>query len=234
MKLRYIYYLQGNQKYLVLGILFGVVAILVNRMPYWIYEPFENQKDWIRTEAQIERFVYMEENKMYEHWVSFKTPTGENVQTKSTISSSTLPILHDTYYIMYNPANPQEFFNNDLDKNQGIVKITRFMTFVFGSISFFVLTMLTLKLYYQSYKPAYIPLFDFWIEIIGGSMGALAFAIPAMFIDVLLWYFTGSWSQSDSPVFILWIFRILGVVVLIAVIWMVKHFYIQRPRVTKS
>jgi len=231
MKLRLVYHLQGNAKYLLFGIIFGTVAIVMNRMPHWLFEPFESQKNWIRTTAQIDSIAYIPTENKYEHWVGFQTNTGANITAKSNTSSSILPVLDDTYYVMYNPANPQEFFNNDLAKNQMIFKISGFMTFVFGSIALFVLAMLAAKEYYQIYKPALIPVLDFWIEIIAGSMGALAFAIPALFIDVLLWYFTGSWSHPESPAFIVWIFRILGLTVLVALLFMVKYFYKQRPKI---
>lgn len=234
MKLNFVYYLQGNKKYLLVGIVFGTVAILMNRMPHWIYEPFESQKSWIRTIANIERIEYNEADRKYEHWVRFKTLKGETVQAKSKSASSIAPMQHDQYYIMYNPANPQDFFNNDLEKNLEVLKVSGFMTLVFGSIALFVLGALGAKLYYESYKPEWLPIFDFWIEIIGGSMGALAFAIPALFVDVVLWYFTGTWSQAEGLTAILWIFRILGLVVLVALVLMVKHFYKRRPRVKKT
>ena len=224
MKLRFVYHLQGNPKYLF------VVAVVMNRMPHWIFEPFPSQQNWLRAEARIECIEYLSVENKYVHWLSFRTKTGEDVYAKSNISSSVRPVLHDSYRVIYNPANPQEFFNNDLAKNQMIFKISGFMTFVFGSIALFVLTMLAAKVYCQTYKPQLMPVFDFWIEIIAGSMGALSFAVPALFIDVLLWYFTGSWSHPESPTFLVWIFRLLGFLVLLGLFFLIRYFYKQRPK----
>ena len=231
MKLKFVYTLQGDVKFITVGLVFGVVAVLANRLPHWIYEPFESQKNWHKTTAQIVEINYDVELRKYDHWVKYETDLKEEIMAKSKIHKSTQPKIGEKYQIMYNPKKPSEFFNNDLKQNAEVFKVSGFLSLVFGSIAVFIFTMLCLKIYYKTYKPQMLPLLDFWIEIGGGSMGALSFAIPALCIDLVYWYFSGESFGFFTSNVVVWVFRLLGLATLLGVFFMVRYFLKHKPKI---
>lgn len=232
MKLKFVYTLQGDVKFITVGLVFGVVAVLANRLPHWIYEPFESQKNWHITTAQIVEINYDVELRKYEHWVKYETDLNEEIISKSNRATSSLPQMGYKYHIMYNPTLPSEFFSNDLKQNADVFKVTGFLSLVFGSIAVFLFIMMFLKIYYKTYKPQMLPLLDFWIEIGGGSMGALSFAIPALGVDLVYWYISGESFGFFTSNVVVWVFRLLGLATLLGVFFMVRYFLKHKPKIS--
>lgn len=228
---KYVYHLQGNPKYIAVAAVFGAVAVIFFLLPHWIFDPFESQKNWVQTTGKMHHLSYNEVERKQEQWYAYITNVGDTVVSKSNTTTSNPDSVGTKVSLMYNPNKPIEFFINDKVRYKTTIRGCYFGGFVFGSISFFLVLMLLVKVYYEIHKPHYLQLIDWWIEIIGGSIGALAFAIPALFIDVFVWMLTGTWSVVNLTDWTMWIFRLLGLGVIIALYFLVKYFYKSRPRV---
>jgi hypothetical protein len=228
---RYVYHLQGNAKYMAVAAIFGAVAVLFFMLPHWIFDPFESQKNWVQTIGKMNHFSYNQVERKQEQWYSYITSTGDTIVSKSNTTTSNPDSVGTHVALMYNPNSPSDFFINDKLRYKTVIRGCYFGGSIFGTISFFLVIMLLVKVYYQIHKPHYLVLIDWWIEIIGGSIGALAFAIPATFIDVFVWMLTGEWSVLQFTDWIMWVFRLLGLGVSVGLFFMVKYFHKTRPRV---
>lgn len=233
LRFKYVYHLQGNAKYLAVAAIFGAVAVLFFMLPHWIFDPFESQKNWVQTRGRMHHLSYNEAERKSEQWYSYITSTGDTVVSKSntTTTTSNPDSIGTQVSLMYNPNHTTDFFINDKVRYKTTIRGCYFGGFVFGLISFFLVLMLLVKVYYEIHKPHYLELIDWWIEIIAGSIGALAFAIPALFIDVFIWMLTGTWSVVQLTDWAMWVFRLLGLGVITGLYFLVKHFYKTRPKV---
>lgn len=100
---------------------------------------------------------------------------------------------------------------------------------VFFGLGLFTLGRLAIGRYLEQVSPQNLPVFHWWVNLAGGLLGALVFAIPASLAYPLILMIPDD-PQADKNRLIGLLFSLLGVVVLLATVAAAWVMIRNRPR----
>jgi len=173
--------------------------------------------------------LFKTEKDYYYPVFEFSDKEGKVIKKKSG-SGSNIPAFNkgDSVEIFYNPANPDDFFvpgeNDDLlyaFKMIGLV-------FLILGISILLLTLpsIMIKIKY----PQNTDFWFWWVNFVGGMMGALLFSLPSTFIwAIYLLLPDKAQAAFSGKFFLLWIFTAVGLLVNAGIFFIAKSQLKGRP-----
>lgn len=223
----------GPARFWILSLLFITVSVI-----FGVIAPAMTVEDASRytghTSGTVIRHVERDEGYLYPV-LEFST-AGKTFTVESREGSK--PASHragDRVEVSFDPQNPADFRIADNTALQSLPLIFRFIGVIFFMIGFPILCMTIISVVIAVTSKDNIETWYWWINFVGGIMGALSFALPSAFIYPLFFLVPSHIRDTmKNPHIILPVFTILGIIVGVLVFLVGRSQFRSRPRWKKT